>query len=179
MYKKVITMTNELIINLEKMIQEGRLQLKKQEEALILLKGIQPKNEDIENYNIPNMSMSNQNIIVNRHYDYSFINTIGMIVKGFNDEEFGVNDVEKELRKHVTILPKNPRSRIAMVLQTLSKKGKVICTFKGAGCVPYRYKSNFSSSHTSCKAEPKIDCDSANGNSYMTTQWTNWMCSTS
>jgi hypothetical protein len=63
----------------------------------------------------------------------------------FGTEQFTVPDIEALMKRQNVPLPrKNPRPRIAMILQRLVTEGAVVRTIEGKGPVPnsYRIKGN-------------------------------------
>jgi hypothetical protein len=64
---------------------------------------------------------------------------VSIAIESLAGREFTVPDVEDYLTQVGFQLPKEPRSRIAMVLQKMHERGQIIRTFEGKGRAPHRY----------------------------------------
>lgn len=66
---------------------------------------------------------------------------VSIAVSALAGREFGVPDIEDYLRTQGFPLPeKEPRSRIAMVVQKLLERRVITRTFEGKGRAPHRYQ---------------------------------------
>ena len=62
------------------------------------------------------------------------------VIEQLGNIEFTIADIETRFKGSELPLPKkNPKARIAMVLQTLRERNEIVRTFDGAGA-PHRYK---------------------------------------
>ncbi len=140
-------MQTEHNINLQNIIEQLKLkseQLRKDNDevqmALNHLTKVLINDHGLGILDIGQESSTAQKMIIGQPLNYNFTGTIRDAIQSFNGREFTIAEIEAELLKHVTCLPRNPRSRIAMVLQGFIKKREVSCSFKGGGSIPHRYR---------------------------------------
>ena len=120
---------------LRKKLDRDRRELEERERALALVEQMLREERldspELQPLSIPDMPTKPD----------SLTGSVKAAVMSLADREFSVPDVERYLLHVGVELPKNdPRSRIAMVLQSLREKDMIVKTYSGKGRDPHRYR---------------------------------------
>jgi len=122
--------------SLRKKLDQKRRDLDEQERALAKVEQMLREEMEAQAHEPPQLPIYAQAPI-----STGFVEAVRIAVTALGNTEFTVHDVENYLEAQGFDMPKvDPRSRIAMVFQSMRNKGLIVCTLEGKGRTPSQYR---------------------------------------
>lgn len=122
--------------SLRKKLDQKRRELDEQERALAKVEQMLREEMEEQAQGVPQLP-----IFAPAPSATGFAEAVRIAVAALENMEFTVHDVEDYLETHGYELPKaDPRSRIAMVFQSMREKGLIVRTLEGKGRIPSKYR---------------------------------------